>query len=138
MDGTKQMLTCGPQQRMLLEFEPQTEAMRLKAFPKTQLYHYIFFMGTRADAQGQGLGSELMKHQQDLVRECKNGLPTWLEATTARSRDLYLRLGFEVVDEILLGKGDVGADGMAEKDGGGVPVWGMVWWPQRTDGKERS
>jgi GNAT superfamily N-acetyltransferase len=84
------------QQRMLLEYEPQTEAMKAKVLRKGEKHYYVFFMGTREDAQGQGLGSELMRHQQDVVRE--SGLPIWLEATTARSRDLYARLGFEVVD----------------------------------------
>lgn len=102
--------------------------MRAKVLSKGENYYYVFFLGTRQDAQGQGLGSELMRHQQDAVRE--SGLPIWLEATTARSRDLYARLGFQVVDEILLGKGEVGADGLSEKGGAGVPIWGMVWWPR--------
>jgi hypothetical protein len=56
--------------------------------------------------------------------------PIWLEATTEYSMKLYVRAGFEVVDEIILGRGQVGADGLLKKDGEGVKIWGMVWWPQ--------
>lgn len=98
-------------------------------------YHYVFFLGTRADVQGQGLGSEMMRYQMDVVRESKSRLPIWLEATTARSRDLYVRLGSNIVDEILLGKGDVGSNGMEERGGAGVPVWGMIWWPEKEKGR---
>ena len=114
---------------MLLEFEPQIEKVRAKVFSKGEKYYYVFFIGTREDAQGQGFASELIRYHQDIVR--KSGLPIWLEATTSRSRDLYARLGFEVVGEILLGKGKAGADGRAEAGGAGVPVWGMVWWPAK-------
>jgi ribosomal protein S18 acetylase RimI-like enzyme len=114
---------------MLLEYEPQTEKVKAKAFSKGEKYYYVFFIGTREDAQGRGLASELIRYHQDVVR--KSGLPIWLEATTSRSRDLYARLGFEVVGKILLGKGKVGADAKAEVGGIGVPVWGMVWWPAK-------
>ena len=56
-------------------------------------------------------------------------MPIWLEATTPRSRDVYLKLGFEVVEEIVLGKGKAGEDGRAKKGGEGVKVWAMIWRP---------
>lgn len=115
-------------QRMLLEFEPKTDAAKAKVLQKGEKYHYVFFIGTREDSQGQGLASELIRHHQKVVRE--SGMPIWLEATTPRSRDIYSRLGFQVVDEIVLGKGKAGADGKACKGGEGVPVWGMIWRPE--------
>lgn len=117
------------EKRMLLEYEPQTEAMKAKALRKGEKYYYVFFIGTRENAQSQGLASELIRYHQDVVR--KSGLPIWLEATTARSRDLYARLGFEVVDDVVLGKGKVGPDGKAREGGEGVPVWGMIWRPEK-------
>ena len=56
-------------------------------------------------------------------------MPIWLEATTMRSRDVYLKLGFKVVEEMVLGKGEAGADGRAKKGGEGVKIWAMIWRP---------
>lgn len=57
-------------------------------------------------------------------------LPIWLEATTPASRNFYLSLGFEEVEEIILGKGKVAADASIQPDGPGVPLYAMVWHPQ--------
>lgn len=56
-------------------------------------------------------------------------LPIWLEATTPGSHALYLSMGFEDVEEIVLGKGKVAIDATIQPDGPGIPVWAMVWWP---------
>lgn len=56
-------------------------------------------------------------------------LPLWLEATTAHSRNLYAKLGFEVVEEMFVGKGFCSPDGLPLAGGAGVSIWGMVWWP---------
>lgn len=114
---------------MLFEFEPKTDAMKAKALQKGEKYHYVFFIGTREDARGQGLASELIRYHQKVLHS--SGLPIWLEATTSHSRDIYARLGFQVVDEIVLGKGRAGPDGRTSKGGTGVPIWGMIWRPEK-------
>jgi len=120
---------------MLFEFEPKVDAMRAKALPKGEECWYFFFVGTREDSQGQGLASDLIRHHQNLVRE--GGLPIWLEATTPHSRDVYARLGFQIIDEIVLGKGNASADGRACKGGGGVPLWGMIWRPEGNEALQK-
>jgi hypothetical protein len=61
-----------------------------------------------------------------------DNLPIWLEATTPSSRGLYLSMGFEEVEEIVLGKGKVAADASLQPGGPGIPLWAMVWWPEST------
>jgi ribosomal protein S18 acetylase RimI-like enzyme len=123
---------------MLLEFEPLTARARSLALRKDEknAYFYVFFIGTRLDCRGRGLASALIRRHQSRAREVKK--PIWLEATTAKSRDLYARLGFDVVQEIVLGKGRVGEDGLVVQDkaeGEGVRIWGMVWRPEE-DGQK--
>jgi N-acetylglutamate synthase-like GNAT family acetyltransferase len=114
---------------MLIEFEPRTASARSGAIAKKEKYFYLFFIGTREDCQGRGHASTLIRHHQILATEAN--LPIWLEATTAKSRDIYLKLGFKVVQEIVIGKGRVGSDGLVTKaeNAVGVPLWGMVWRP---------
>ncbi len=59
--------------------------------------HYYFAnIGVAPDAQGRGLGSQLMRPTLDRCDE--EGLPAYLEATTERNAALYERLGFECTD----------------------------------------
>lgn len=60
-------------------------------------------------------------------------MPIWLEATTPGSRTVYEKLGFVVVEEITLGKGQAGPDGRTKKGGEGVKIWAMVWRPTATN-----
>lgn len=56
-----------------------------------------------------------------------------------RSRNVYLKLGFAHVAEIVLGKGHAGPDGLACKDGEGIRIYGMLWRPSKGDiGDEES
>jgi hypothetical protein len=71
----------------------------------------------------------LRDHQQ--TAQAAN-LPIWLEATTPGSRALYLSMGFEEVEEIVLGKGKVAVDATIQPGGPGIPLWAMVWWPKPT------
>ncbi|RDW92748.1 uncharacterized protein DSM5745_00070 [Aspergillus mulundensis] len=82
----------------------------------------------RGFADDSGLARALIESQKETAW-CTE-VPIWLEATTAYSRDLYLTLGFEVVEEITLGEGKVNRDGFLDKEGQGVTMWAMVWWPQ--------
>ncbi|HVL99234.1 MAG TPA: N-acetyltransferase [Egibacteraceae bacterium] len=59
---------------------------------------YLPFIGVDPRCQGQGHGSALMR--QGLSRCARDGLPAYLEASSARNRSLYERHGFEVIAEI--------------------------------------
>jgi GNAT superfamily N-acetyltransferase len=75
---------------------------------------YLPLIGVDPVAQGQGLGSALLA---DMTRRCDNdGLPAYLEATSPRSRDLYARHGFEIVEVI--------------QRGSSPPMWAMLREPR--------
>lgn len=57
-------------------------------------HDYLAYLGVRPDRQGQGLGSALLAHHGTLLDAA--GRAAYLVATTARSRDLYLRHGYAV------------------------------------------
>jgi len=41
-------------QRMLLEYEPLTDAAKAKGLQRGEMYFYVFFIGTREDCRGRG------------------------------------------------------------------------------------
>ena len=69
----------------------------------TEPHYYLFLLGTRSEWQGRGLGSSLMAPVLDACD--RNRVPAYLEATSERNKQLYLRHGFEVTDEIPLPDG---------------------------------
>lgn len=95
-------------------------------------YYYLYFLGTDTEARGQGLGSAFLKYAQQVAR--KAGKPIYLESSTETNKALYLRHGFEVAKEIVMGEGEVGRDGKVVTDGeqekNGVVWWAMTWWPK--------
>ena len=115
--------------RAVFEYSDVTHAMLPQVFTKEELkkYWYIFIIGTKLDRRRQGLASALLRHAQETGR--KDGAPLWLEATTESSRDLYVKHGFKVVGEIVLGEGKVERDGLPKRGGEGVTIWGMYWRP---------
>lgn len=59
--------------------------------------HYYFAnIGVAPEAQGQGLGSRLMRPTLD--RCDMEGLPAYLEASSERNAELYGRLGFQCTE----------------------------------------
>jgi len=76
----------------------------------TEPHAHLLFLGTDPDRQGQGLGSLLLRHTLSQLDRAR--APAYLEASTPRSRALYLRHGFDVMDEVRL-------------PGGGPPLWRM-------------
>jgi ribosomal protein S18 acetylase RimI-like enzyme len=59
--------------------------------------HYYFAnIGVAPEAQGQGLGSRLMRPTLD--RCDREGLPAYLEASSERNAALYERLGFQCTE----------------------------------------
>ena len=73
------------------------------------------------------MGSRIVKHWQ--ARATAEGIPIWTEATTARSHQLYLRLGFQDVQELRIGEGKADEDGSKKSAGEGVPLWTLIWHP---------
>ena len=66
-------------------------------------HYYLFVLGARPEWQGRGLGSSLMA---PVLETCdRDRVPAYLEATSERNKQLYLRHGFEVTDEIALRDG---------------------------------
>ena len=63
-------------------------------------HYYLFLLGTRPQWQGRGVGSSLMAPV--LQTSDRDRVPAYLEATSERNKQLYLRHGFEVTDEIQL------------------------------------
>jgi ribosomal protein S18 acetylase RimI-like enzyme len=120
----------------LFEFTSRTDAAKKRALKSSKKYYYLYFIGTRTDRRKMGLCSTLVGELQDIAR--KDGCPLWLEATTAYSRDIYERLGFEIIEEIVLGQGQVGEDGLRKKGGEGVRVWGMIWRPEDEEKKMKD
>ncbi|MFN2545554.1 MAG: GNAT family N-acetyltransferase [Actinomycetota bacterium] len=87
----------------------------VEAVHPLETHWYLPFLGTLPDRQGRGLGSALLAHMGE--RLDGEGLPAYLESSSARSRALYLRHGFEVTGEIVLP--------------GGPSIWPM-WREPRT------
>ena len=64
-------------------------------------HYYIPYVGVAPDAQGQGLGTALLRPTFD--RCDREGVPAYLEATSERNARLYERLGFRPRGELRLG-----------------------------------
>lgn len=77
-----------------------------------------------------------MRYHQRIAQS--ENLPIWLEATTRNSRDLYLSLGFQQIEEITLGKGKVTANAEVQAGGPGIPLYAMVWWPESSNQEATS
>lgn len=63
-------------------------------------HHYLFLLATRSEWQSRGIGSALMRPVLEMCD--RNEMPAYLEATSERNKQLYLRHGFEVTGEINL------------------------------------
>ncbi|AZM55471.1 GNAT family N-acetyltransferase [Streptomyces sp. WAC 01529] len=63
-----------------------------EAHPTDRAHQYLHMIAVRPDRQGEGLGTALVT---TVLERCdREGLHAYLEASNARSRDLYERLGF--------------------------------------------
>lgn len=118
-----------PSQRAICEYTRGVRPILEKALTKEEQrnHWYGVFMGTTVEHRCKGLGSSIFLHMQDRARA--DGLPLSFEAATAKNRDLYLRHGSQIVGEFTVGKGEVGPDGLVNKQGEGIIIWSMVWRP---------
>jgi ribosomal protein S18 acetylase RimI-like enzyme len=69
----------------------------------TRPHYYLAFVGVAPASQGRGIGSILM---HPVLQRCDaEGVPAYLEASSARNRALYERHGFTVTEELRPGRG---------------------------------
>ncbi|MDT0481570.1 MULTISPECIES: GNAT family N-acetyltransferase [Streptomyces] len=67
--------------------------------PSGRAHEYLWMIGVAPERQGEGLGTALIGA---VLERCdRETLPAYLEASSARSRALYERLGFELVERPL-------------------------------------
>jgi GNAT superfamily N-acetyltransferase len=67
--------------------------------PTGRAHEYLWMIGVAPGRQGEGLGTALI---ETVLGRCdREALPAYLEASSARSRKLYERLGFELVGPVL-------------------------------------
>lgn len=68
--------------------------------PTERAHAYLWMIGVAPHRQGEGLGTALIEH---VLERCdRDGVPAYLEASNARSRALYERLGFTVLHDRVL------------------------------------
>lgn len=68
--------------------------------PTERAHAYLWMIGVAPHRQGEGLGTALIGH---VLERCdRDGVPSYLEASNARSRALYERLGFTVLRDRVL------------------------------------
>ncbi|MEU0106978.1 GNAT family N-acetyltransferase [Streptomyces sp. NPDC006251] len=67
--------------------------------PSGRAHEYLWMIGVAPGRQGEGLGTALIESVLD--RCDREGRPAYLEASNARSRKLYERLGFELAGPAL-------------------------------------
>jgi GNAT superfamily N-acetyltransferase len=67
--------------------------------PADRAHEYLWMIGVAPGRQGEGLGTALITAVLD--RCDREGLPAYLEASSARSRSLYERLGYALLDRPL-------------------------------------
>jgi len=90
-------------------------------------HYYIYFTSTLPEARHAGYCALVLRDLQQKAE--KERVPIWLEAINPQTRDYFAKLGFELCDDIVLGKGKADVDGNLKAGGEGVMIWGMVWWP---------
>lgn len=86
---------------------------KLAAHHPSEPHAHLVFLGVAPAAQGQGVGSALLKHT--LAPLDASGVTAFLETSTARNVALYARHGFEVT---------------AELDLPGLHMWSMTRQPR--------
>ncbi|MEV8310527.1 GNAT family N-acetyltransferase [Streptomyces flavidovirens] len=84
--------------RMRETADPDNERAELvgrlmgEVHPHDRAHEYLLLIGVSPDRQGEGLGTALI---QPVLDRCdRDGVPAYLEASSARSSKLYERLGF--------------------------------------------
>ena len=89
--------------RFFTEFLPLLHDTKLRVLgDRDEDSWYLYYLGTRPEAQGHGFAKKLIKHVTDIADA--EGLPCYLESSNANNPVIYRKLGFEIVKTIELGK----------------------------------
>ncbi|GAB4813799.1 hypothetical protein N2152v2_000845 [Parachlorella kessleri] len=92
--------------RALHQLEVEVEELLQAAAKEHGPLLHLHFIATVPEAQGQGLGGQLLKHLTQVADEL--GRHLYLEATTPSSKRLYERHGFRHLGDIQLGEEGAG------------------------------
>ncbi|GCB46016.1 2SC7G11.13, pat, acetyltransferase [Streptomyces sp. NL15-2K] len=87
--------------------------------PPGRAHAYLWMIAVAPQRQGEGLGTALIASVLD--RCDRDGVPAYLEASNARSRKLYERLGFELIGHPL-----------------DLPYGGPQMWPMWREPREQG
>ncbi|MER5223353.1 GNAT family N-acetyltransferase [Streptomyces flaveus] len=77
----------------------QIAQLTAQVHPSGTAHEYLWMIAVSPERQGEGLGTALIQHVLD--RCDREHLPAYLEASSARSRTLYERLGFTFMGRTL-------------------------------------
>ena len=108
----------GPQASRFAAFDAALQAHHTAGIA----HWHLAILAVRPDRQGHGTGTALL-HAGHAMLDQAPGTPAYLEASSSRARDLYLRHGY-----ILW------SDGPFRLPGGGPPLWPMWREPRSTAG----
>lgn len=102
-DQLKELLPMATVFRTSLLRASRLQTQMVKAHPRRPAHWYLYAIGTRAEAQGNGLGSALLREVLDRLDE--RGESAYLESSNIRNVPLYERHGFSVVEELHIAGG---------------------------------
>ncbi|KIY69062.1 hypothetical protein CYLTODRAFT_350315 [Cylindrobasidium torrendii FP15055 ss-10] len=119
----------GALKRIFADFVPRSEEAKARAFTArgkdTKDCWYLLQFAVDPSAQGRGVGSLLMA--DGIARAGRR--PLHLEASSPKSRDIYLHFGCVLDEEVIIGQGAVDAKGVVPKsyaDATGYPLYVMT------------
>ncbi len=109
--GDAQIFPCFMHPRLIARMPRAAVGWSLleRHHPRGPLHFYLAVLGTEPSAQGQGLGSAVLR---EVLDQCdRDGVAAYLESSKERNVDFYARHGFRLEGELRLL--------------GGPPVWPM-------------
>lgn len=107
------------------DFHNQITAAKRKHLGETSYYWHLSMMARDPSRTTRGAVRAVLEPY--LARARRDRVPIWIEAGSARARDVYAYFGFRIVEEIWSGVGKIGASGHRQEGGPGVPTWLMIY-----------
>ncbi|KAF1921296.1 hypothetical protein BDU57DRAFT_436450 [Ampelomyces quisqualis] len=115
--------------RVLAQVENLVFQVKQRAIaPPRKMLHLILIANDRESVPSGGKKSSIKTVVMPMLAMAKeNGWLAVLEASSPKSRDVYKYLGFEVMEEVHVGVGEVDREGRRKEGGEGVTMWAMVF-----------
>lgn len=115
--------------RVLRQLESLFTKARARVItPPRQVLHLLLVANDRASVADQGPKPSIGAVIKPMLAMAKErGWLACLEATNEHARDVYKHFGFEVIEEVHVGKGEVDSRGHRVEGGEGVSMWAMVY-----------